>query len=554
MMWVMASTIYIPPLDDHEMIRIARQRGLLGADETLRQGHQRVAIALGELDRSLGGDPGFAGELLGALLAGRIAVSSQLFAAAGRSEHAAACTVLPSAGTTDDSRLRRLLAEADAASRRGMGCGADLTDFDDPLKALMTLNAATQELASELAADNLRPPALMVSCRADHPQIENFIRAKWNADFSNWVANISVRMTGSDLEWQRLRPLLAEGAHRNGEPGVLFQDVADADNPTPQLALTSTAPCAEVFLAPGEACIFVSVNVAAHVRFGVFEWEKLDASVRLAVRTADAAVELAASAGAPIVAARRRIGIGVCGYHSALIRLGIPYANSATLARCLAERVTFAAHHASASLARVRGPFPLLDESRWTDPTWVARKAERRVGAVDPRAWDALTGEIARSGIRHSAVVAYPPTGVVALLLGVSRSYEPHFSLAGRTGVASKFAERLAPEISEVLARRSDGAELAARICDLAADYQLPGARPTHVLACARQIPPRTHLAIHAAFAGLADESGSKTINLPATTTVHEVEDLLEIARAEGLKGVTVFRDRCLNETKENAA
>ena len=551
----MPSTTYIPPLDDAEVIRIARQRGLLAADETLRQGHKRVAIALGELDSSLGGDAGFAGELLDALMAGRIAVSSQLFAAAGRTEHAAACTVLPSAGANDDSRLQRLLAEAAAASRRGMGCGADLTDFDDPLRALITLNHATRELATMLAANNLRPPALMVSCRADHPRIEDFIRAKWNADFTKWVANISVRMTGSDLEWQRLRSLLAEGAHRNGEPGVLFQDVADADNPTPQLAITSTAPCAEVFLAPGEACIFVSVNLAAHVRrLGVFDWEKLKASVTLAVRTADAAVELAAAAGAPIVAARRRIGVGVCGYHSALIRLGIPYSTSATFANHLAERITFAAHCASVGLARSRGPFPLFDDSRWTDPIWVTRKANRRVGAVDPRAWEALAGRIAASGIRHSSVVAYPPTGVVALLLGVSRSYEPHFTLAGRTGVASKFEERLAPEVSEVLARTPGTAELATRICDPGNGYQLPGATPTHLLACARQVPPKTHLAIHAAFTGLADESGSKTINLPATTTICEIEDLLEIARAEGLKGLTVFRDGCLNEDKENAA
>lgn len=548
------STTYVPPLDDAEVTRVARQRGLLAADETLRQGHRRVAVALGELDKSLGGEAGFASELLEALLAGRIAVSSQLFAAAGRTEDAAACTVLPSAGTTDDSRLQRLLGEADAASRRGMGCGADLTDFDDPLRALTTLNDATRELATLLAADNLRPPALMVSCRADHPRIENFIRAKWNADFANWVANISVRMTGSDLEWQRLRPLLAEGAHRNGEPGVLFQDVADADNPTPELALTSTAPCAEVFLAPGEVCIFVSVNLAAHVRLGVLDWENLNASVALAVRTADAAVELAAAAGAPIVAARRRVGIGVCGFHSALIRLGTPYALSATFASHLSERVTYAAHCASVDLACVRGPFPLFDDSRWTDPTWVTRKAERRVGAVDPHAWEALADRIALSGIRHSAVVAYPPTGVVALLLGVSRSYEPHYSLAGRTGVASKFEERLAPEVSELLAEMPGGAKMAARICDPGADYQLPGATPTHLLACARQIPPRTHLAIHAAFAGLADESGSKTINLPATATVREIEDLLEMARNDGLKGLTVFRDGCLNESKENAA
>jgi ribonucleoside-diphosphate reductase alpha chain len=105
-----------------------------------------------------------------------------------------------------------------------------------------------------------------------------------------------------------------------------------------------------------------------------------------------------------------------------------------------------------------------------------------------------------------------------------------------------------------MLARRSDGAELATQIADTAAGFQVPGAGPAHILACARQIPAAAHLAVHVAFSGLADESGSKTINLPAATTISEIESLFETARSCGLKGLTVFRDGCLKETKENAA
>src|SRR3954447_2567701 len=96
-----------------------------------------------------------------------------------------------------------------------------------------------------------RPPALMLTCSSAHPSIVEFINVKRDADFSAWVANISVRVDGDDLEWARLRPLVAEAAHRNGEPGVLFQTAADLDNATPTIELTSTAPCAEVFLSPG---------------------------------------------------------------------------------------------------------------------------------------------------------------------------------------------------------------------------------------------------------------------------------------------------------------
>src|SRR5262249_30659559 len=273
----------------------------------------------------------------------------------------------------------------------------------------------------------------------DRVCIAEFIEVKRDANFATWVANISVRASGDHAEWERLRPLLAAAAHHNGEPGVLFNDVAERDNATPCIELTSTAPCAEVFLSPGERCVFVSINLAAHVTATSFNWDDFQRSVALAVRAGDAAVELAAAGAAPVVAGRRRIGVGVCGYHTALIRLGIPYAESMAFAAQISEILTFTAHQASSALARVRGPFPLYGKSRWRDSRWLRRKEARRVGAVSRSDWAALESSILDVGVRNAAVVAYPPTGVVAELLGVSRSYEPHYTLVGLTGVAATF-------------------------------------------------------------------------------------------------------------------
>jgi ribonucleoside-diphosphate reductase alpha chain len=427
-----------------------------------------------------------------------------------------------------------------------MGCGIDLSDFDDPVAALLAINDDIGHLDRELTAASLRPPALMVTCSSTHPDIEDFIVAKEGADFGSWVANISVRVA-DEASWMRLRSTLAASAHYNGEPGVLFADTADADNPTPELPTTSTAPCAEVFLAPGERCVFVTVNLAAHVVDGWFDWAAFRASVRLAVRTGDAAVELAALDASEVVAQRRRIGVGVCGFHTALIELGIPYARSIDFAARISETLTYTAHDASAALAIARGPFPSWAGSRWQDRSWLTRKADRRVGAVPETTWDSLHERIGTTGIRNAAVVAYPPTGVIANLLGVSRSYEPHYSLVGHTGVVSaeRGGARIVPEVADLLTG-SGGLHVRDAILG-DGDGQLPGAGAEHLLACARQLPATDHLGVHAAFSGLADESGSKTVNLPGDVSVAEVEALLEEVRRLGLKGVSVFRDGSLD-------
>ena len=540
---------YRPPFTDPHVESIARRRGLLDPHESLLDGIERVARGLAILDESLSSrSDTFAADTREALLSGRIGVSSQLFAAVGRSTDAAACTVLPVAGASDSERIRRSIAEATIASAMGMGCGLDLTQFDDPAASAVAINAALREVHAESVSAGTRPPALMLTCSSSHPAIDEFINVKRRADFSKWVANISVRVSGEDADWQRLRPVIASAAHGNGEPGVLFQDIADIDNATPQIALTSTAPCAEVFLSPGERCVFVSVNLAAHASGGFFDWDSFKDSVRLAVRMGDAAVELASQGAPPVVSARRRIGVGVCGYHSALIRLGLPYALSADFAASVSETLTYHAHRASADLAIERGPFPLFGESRWVDRTWVTRKADGQAGAVATTEWSQLADDITSTGVRNAAVVAYPPTGVVAELLGVSRSYEPHFTLVGRTGIASSAELALAAEVLDELSARTFGEETARLVMDPSTGHQLPDAPAHEVLACARQIPPDVHLDVHAAFSLMADEAGSKTVNLPSTATAADVEVLLDRARELNLKGITVFRDGCLSE------
>lgn len=535
----MESFSYVPPFADEHIVAIAQRRGIIAAGETFSDAFERVAERLASVDTALGGRgmPSFRKKLQGALGSGRLGLSSQLLASAGRNDRVAACTVLAVPHGSDGPRLRALVADAAAASEAGMGCGIDLTEFTDPAGVAVKVNDALLRVHRGLVAQGRRPPAFMLTCSAGHPRAIEFANAKASADFGAWVANISMMFGDDGAVYEGLRETIAAAAHRNGEPGVLFSAPVEEDNPTPEYRVVSTAPCAEVFMAPGERCVFVSVNLAAHVTGGVFDWGLFAESAALAVRVADNAVELAIDGASSVVAARRRVGVGICGLHTSLMAQRIPYAAGRAFAGAVAERLVYAAHAEACRLAAVRGAFPAWAESRWRDLTWLRRKSAARSGAISAQAWAKLEENILRHGVRNAVVVAYPPTGIVSELLGVSKSYEPHFDLRGRNG-------SLRPEVAAV----------GGRLSSVSDDGQVAGVDGSHLLACARQISPGVHLDMHAQISRLADEAGSKTINLPAAATVDEVAVLMDRVRQMRLKGLTVFRDGCLSESRREVA
>lgn len=528
--------VYRPEFTSPAKVELCLSRNVISEGEDIVAAFIRLVSQLETA--STGPKQARFGALQEALLAGRLVPSSQMISAAGRAGTVAACTVLPTYGTTDGEKLANLRERIAEAARVGLGTGIDVSEFDDPRHALCEINAAARELNRELVDARQRPPALMVSCSAKHPRVSEFYMTKKDANLIEWVANISVMMPNDVALWNTHAHAIAQCAHGNGEPGLLFPDIANDDNPTPQFELRSTAPCAEVFLAENERCVFFAINLAAHVSERGVDWELLRDTVNLAVLGADAAVDLAEQNIDSVVRQKRRIGIGLCGYHSALILMEVPYASSAPLAWKISETILFQAHYASAILAQVSDPFPAFTSSRWREDTWRQRKFSR-VGQFIPKSkWHELSATIAKTGIRNSSVTAFPPTGVSSDILGVSKSYEPHFSLLGRSGLASNRDLRVPPEVVYALSMSDEQV-----LENLDALGQWDGATADHILACARQIPVDAHLAVHEAFSILSDESAAKTVNLPNDATIDDTFAVFENARSKKLKGVTVFRD-----------
>jgi ribonucleoside-diphosphate reductase alpha chain len=107
----------------------------------------------------------------------------------------------------------------------------------------------------------------------DHPKVLEFIQAKREEDYSKWRFNISISVTNQFMKElhkgskkaKKIIKAIADCAHYCGEPGVMFMEKFEEDNPTPSLKYLSLSPCGEVAMAPGETCQFSYINLAAFV-------------------------------------------------------------------------------------------------------------------------------------------------------------------------------------------------------------------------------------------------------------------------------------------------
>ena len=459
-----------------------------------------------------------------------------------------------------------------------------------------------------------RRGACMAVLRVDHPDIEKFIDCKRNTETGFTNFNISVAITEAfmfavrdkksfDLINPRSQKVartiqatdlfhkICESAHSNGEPGILFIDRINEENPVPaKYTIVATNPCGEVPLGPYENCCLGHINLARICDAnGVIDWSLLRETVRQAVIFLDGIVST--NKYIPTVPqlreaamATRRIGLGITGLADLFVRRLLVYGSpeSARLAELIAFFIRYWALDMSAELARVIGPFPAIEGSIWDHshaPTTVARlheqykrmiisgmpRVESKFGEtskVDPTwadiDWLRLEAKIVAHGVRNACLLSIAPTGTTSLILGVDGyGCEPIFSLSyTRTlqdGKKMTFCSELASEIihahvsDEVLAMRMVTFIMEHGRAPSPDDIKLPAeSRYVRVLAAlgatALNVKPEEHLRIQAALQYWVDNSISKTINCANNTTVEDIERIYMSAWEQRLKGVAIYR------------
>jgi ribonucleoside-diphosphate reductase alpha chain len=465
------------------------------------------------------------------------------------------------------------------------------------------------DVASEIISQGgARRGANMAVLRVDHPDIEAFITCKTDEHaITNF--NISVGVTDAFMEavvedgtidlvnpqdgqtWRtvsarELFERIVAGAYRNGEPGMLFLDAANRDNPCPHLgAYEATNPCGEQFLLPYENCCLASVNLARHMGAdhegrAAMDWHMLQETVSWGVRFLDDVVD--ANAYVPAVpeleraALRtRRIGLGIMGLGDVMYCLGVRYGSERAqeLAAQLMEFVRYHAMMSSVRLAQERGPFPAIagsmydpDDLRWQPPGPLRPYRCPEEWGRPALDWRGVVEAIRRHGIRNAAQTTIAPTGTVGTVAGCEAyGCEPVFALAYvrlvNDGGEDLELEYVSPLFQRALDREDLDEETKARILRQVMQTgscqdveELPQAL-RDVFVVAGDIPAEEHVRMQAVLQAFVDSSISKTINFPGTAGPDEVARAFRLAWRWGCKGLTVYvsgsRERAVLETEQ---
>ena len=529
--------------------------------ETAEAMFRRVANAVASAESKFGGDENAAADAFYDLMTGlRFLPNSPTLMNAGRPlGQLSACFVLP----VEDSMEAIFDAVKDAAliHKSGGGTGFSFSRLrpagavvkttggvaSGPVSFMRVFNMATEAVKQ----GGTRRGANMGILRVDHPDIEQFIRCKAdNADITNF--NISVGLTEAFMkaaqkgeDYDLIDPItkkpcgrknaralfdeIVDAAWHNGEPGILFLDRINRDNPVPaQGPIESTNPCGEQPLLPYESCNLGSVNLARMVAQGdtgaQIDWDGLRETVKTAVRFLDDVIEVnhyPLPRIAQTTLLTRKIGLGVMGFADMLLKLGVPYNSEegVELGGKVMAFIQAEGRKASEALAAERGAFPLFDQSIYKD------------GAP----------------LRNATVTTIAPTGSISMIAGASSGIEPVFAFAYIRNVLdnTQFVEvdpvfeaaiRARGLHSEDLMRRLAKEGTIQHMDDLPEDMK-------RVFVCAHDVDPVWHVRMQAAFQHGTDNAVSKTVNFPHDATREQVANVYRLAYAQGLKGVTIYRD-----------
>lgn len=511
----------------------------------------------------------FANELGGLMDSKKIVFSTPIMTNASRIEKKplSACAVPMIDLKKDFDSIKKVV---DSYHKEAMGTGFNLDETEDPVSFLEYLNSVAVVGAKSGKED--RPVGNIAICKINHPKIIDFILSKRLKVGTEWKFNISidtpqtfwesvengddwVLRNGEVVSANKLLKIISESVYDCADPGIVFLDRLNADNPTPGVGLyTATAPCAEVGLVPGETCQFGYINVAKFIdSYGNIDYKDLAKVSAIMLRSLDNAVELSIDRysiqeSAKVMFAKRKVGVGVCGIADMLISLGIPYSSKKAreLCRDILSFINFQTKITSVKLAKTRGSFGAMTMKsgcRYNDnPGFIEEKyGNLETNTVSPWQWQQLGNYVRKTRLlRNSSTTALPPTGRSGLIIGASTGIEPLFSLSD--------GNHINDVVKTYLSRNDLADSKSLRIIKKYGSCQTTDF-PEGIKNCLKtavEIHSFEHLQMICAVQQCIDESVSKTINLPECATVDDIKDIYFQAYSLGLKGITVYRDGSL--------
>jgi ribonucleoside-diphosphate reductase alpha chain len=377
------------------------------------------------------------------------------------------------------------------------------------------------------------------------------------------------------VEAKSLFRRMAQAAWECADPGIQYDDTINDWHTNPETGrITASNPCSEYMSLDNSSCNLASLNLMKFLREdGTFDSERLVRAVEFVIMAMDISISFAdfpTEKITEITWAYRQLGIGYANLGALLMATGHAYDSEGgrALAAAITSLMTAAAYRRSAELAGVVGPYDgyarnAAAHQRVMRKHTAANDAVRPVGddaarilRIAAREWQECLRIGADNGWRNAQASLLAPTGTIGFMLDCDTTgIEPDFSLVKFKklvgGGSMQIVNRTVPGALRALGYQEEQVEaIVEYISEHGHVVGAPGLREEHyeVFDCAvgkRSIAPMGHVRMMAACQPFLSGAISKTVNMPETATVEEIENIYFQGWKLGLKALAVYRNNC---------
>ena len=368
---------------------------------------------------------------------------------------------------------------------------------------------------------------------------------------------------------------IATAAWECADPGLQYDDTINDWHTNPETGrITASNPCSEYMSLDDSSCNLASLNLMKFLKAdGGFEIEKFVQSVEFSITAMDISIcfaDFPTRKIAETTRAYRQLGIGYANLGALLMASGLPYDSDGgrTLAAAITSVMTGTAYRRSAELAGVVGAYD--GYARNADAhRRVMRKHAAANDSIRPqgvvatalvkaatRQWQVGVKIGEKNGWRNAQASVLAPTGTIGLMMDCDTTgIEPDLALVKFKklvgGGSMQIVNQTVPRALRSLGYPEEQVEaIVEHIADHGHVVDAPGLKPEHysVFDCAmgeRSIAPMGHVRMMAAVQPFISGAISKTVNMPESATVEEIEEIHYQGWKLGLKALAIYRDNC---------
>jgi ribonucleoside-diphosphate reductase alpha chain len=389
---------------------------------------------------------------------------------------------------------------------------------------------------------------------------------------------LRARQTGEVIETVDARELfkkIAQAAWECADPGLQYDDTINDWHTNPETGrITASNPCSEYMSLDNSSCNLASLNLLKFLKDDdTFDAELFAKAVEVIITAMDISIcfaDFPTEAIGKTTVDYRQLGIGYANLGALLMAMGLGYDSDGgrSMAAAITSLMTGTSYKRSAELAAVVGPYAgyarnadahkrvMRKHQAANDAVRSLHVEDARVHKLATKAWDAVVKLGEKNGYRNAQASVLAPTGTIGFMMDCDTTgIEPDFSLVKFKklvgGGSMQIVNQTIPRALKKLGYQTESIEaIVEYISEHGHVVDAPGLKPEHyevfdTAMGARALKPMGHVRMMAAAQPFLSGAISKTVNLPETATVEEIEDVYLQSWKLGLKATAIYRDNC---------